>query len=162
MPGFARDGGEEPEIAGIYIISPDGMPFRIGYALGNEFSDHVTERENYLWLAHSKLRACAVGPELLVGELPEDVRGVSRILRGNAVLWEKPFVSGEANMSHAHLQSRTAPFQIPAVPPAGRRACAFLRHGDAELLRQHPHRAGRHVRDRGRAVRASPAQPARA
>ena len=24
--------------------------------MGNEFSDHVTERINYLWLAHSKLR----------------------------------------------------------------------------------------------------------
>ena len=101
MPGFARDGGEEPEIAGIYVISPDGVPWRVGYALGNEFSDHVTERENYLWLAHSKLRACSAGPELLLGELPADVRGTSRIRRGNQVIWEKPFVSGEANMSHA-------------------------------------------------------------
>ncbi len=101
MPGFARDGGEEPEIAGLYVIGPDGTPWRVGFALGNEFSDHVTERENYLWLAHSKLRACSVGPEMLVGALPEDVRGTSRIRRGGNVLWEKPFVSGEANMSHA-------------------------------------------------------------
>ncbi len=100
-PVFARDGGEEPEITGLYVIAPDGSPWRVGYALGNEFSDHLTERENYLWLAHSKLRACAVGPELLLGALPEDVRGTSRIRRGNSVLWEKPFVSGEANMSHA-------------------------------------------------------------
>ena len=39
------DGGEEPEIAAIYVIGPDGTPFRLGFALGNEFSDHVTERE---------------------------------------------------------------------------------------------------------------------
>ena len=100
-PGFAEDGGEEPEIAGIYLIGPDRTPHRIGWALGNEFSDHVTERVNYLWLAHSKLRVASYGPEILVGDLPEDVRGSSRILRNDAVIWEKPFLSGEANMSHS-------------------------------------------------------------
>ena len=99
-PGFALDGGEEPEIAGIYIIGPDGQPFRIGWALANEFSDHVTERINYLFLAHSKLREASFGPEILVGPLPDDIRGTSRIRRGAAVIWEKPFLSGEANMSH--------------------------------------------------------------
>jgi hypothetical protein len=38
---------------------------------------------------------------LLIGTPPEDVRGVSRIVRGGAALWEKPFLSGEANMSHS-------------------------------------------------------------
>lgn len=99
-PGFAEDGGEEPEIAGIYLIGPDRTPHRIGWALGNEFSDHITERVNYLWLAHSKLRVASYGPEILVGDLPEDVRGSSRILRNDRVIWEKPFLSGEANMSH--------------------------------------------------------------
>lgn len=99
-PFFALDGGEEPEIAGLYIVGPDGTVFRLGYALGNEFSDHVTERQNYLYLAHSKLRVCAIGPELLLGELPADIRGTTRIIRGGAVVWEKPFLSGEANMSH--------------------------------------------------------------
>ena len=99
-PAFALDAGEEPEIAGIYIIGDDGAPFRIGFALSNEFSDHVTERINYLYLAHSKLRNASIGPEILVGELPDDVRGMSRILRGGGTLWEKPFLSGEANMSH--------------------------------------------------------------
>jgi len=100
-PGFARDAGEEPEIAGIYLIGPDGTPFRLGFALGNEFSDHVTERGNYLWLAHSKLRPAAFGPELLVGELPANVQGTCRIERDGATLWQKPFLSGEANMSHS-------------------------------------------------------------
>jgi hypothetical protein len=99
-PGFAEDGGEEPEVAGLYLIGPDGAPHRIGWALGNEFSDHVTERVNYLYLAHSKLRVASYGPEILVGDLPADLRGTSRILRGGATLWEKPFLSGEANMSH--------------------------------------------------------------
>lgn len=100
-PSFALDGGEEPEIAGIYIIDPDGNPRRLGFALANEFSDHVTERHNYLWLAHSKLRPAALGAEVLTGELPEDVRGTSRILRDGRTIWEAPFLSGEANMSHS-------------------------------------------------------------
>jgi hypothetical protein len=100
-PAFAQDGGEEPEIAGVYLIGPDGTPHRLGFCLANEFSDHVIERGNYLWLAHSKLRQAALGPELLTGELPADVRGSSRILRDGKVVWEKPFLSGEANMSHA-------------------------------------------------------------
>jgi hypothetical protein len=100
-PAFALDGGEEPEIAGLYVIAPDGTPCRVGYALGNEFSDHITERQNYLYLAHSKLRHCSYGPELMIGALPDDVQGMSRIRRDNSILWEKPFLSGEANMSHS-------------------------------------------------------------
>jgi hypothetical protein len=101
MPDFALDGGEEPEIAGLYLIGEDGQPWRLGFALGNEFSDHVTERQNYLYLAHSKLRNCGVGPALLVGELPAHVSGVSRIIKADGqVRWEKSFVSGEQNMSH--------------------------------------------------------------
>ncbi len=101
MPDFAQDGGEEPELAGIYLIGPDGTPFRLGLCLANEFSDHVTERHNYLWLAHSKLRQASLGPELLVGTPPAHIEGMSRIHRDGEVLWEKPFLSGEANMSHS-------------------------------------------------------------
>jgi hypothetical protein len=99
-PSFALDAGEEPEIAGIYLIDANGQPRRLGFALANEFSDHVTERINYLYLAHSKLRACSFGPELRVGDLPAHIEGVSRIHRDGQVLWEKPFLSGEDNMSH--------------------------------------------------------------
>jgi hypothetical protein len=118
MPAFARDGGEEPEIVGIYLIGDDGAPVRLGFALGNEFSDHVVERENYLWLAHSKLRQAALGPELLLVDLPADVRGISRIVRDGATLWEKPFRSGEANMSHSianleHHHFKYAQFRRP-------------------------------------------------
>ena len=101
MPAFAEDGGEEPELAGVYLIGPDGTPHRLGLCLANEFSDHVTERHNYLWLAHSKLRAAALGPELFVGAPPPRIEGTSRIVRDGATLWEKPFLSGEDNMSHS-------------------------------------------------------------
>jgi hypothetical protein len=113
MPAFAEDGGEESEIAGIYIIGEDGKPYRIGFALGNEFSDHVTEKKNYLYLAHSKLRPCSIGPELLTGALPADVRGTSRIVRGGQVIWEKPFLSGEANMSHSIANLEHHHFKYP-------------------------------------------------
>jgi hypothetical protein len=94
------DGGEEPEMAGIYVISDKGEPFRIGFAVSNEFSDHVTERVNYLYLAHSKLRPASFGPEIRVGAPPADIRGTSRILRKGKAIFEKPFLSGEDNMSH--------------------------------------------------------------
>jgi hypothetical protein len=103
-PRFALDAGEEPELAGIYVISADGVPYRIGYALANEFSDHVMERMNYLYLAHSKLRPASIGPELLLGELPADIRGTARIRRGARTLWEKQFLTGEQNMSH-HIRN---------------------------------------------------------
>jgi hypothetical protein len=117
-PAFARDAGEEPEIAGVYLIDDDGTPVRLGFALANEFSDHVTERGNYLWLAHSKLRQAALGPELLLGELPADIRGTSRILRGGEAIWERPFLTGEANMSHGianleHHHFKYAQFRRP-------------------------------------------------
>lgn len=99
-PSFALDGGEEPEMAGYYIVGEDGTAHRLGFSVANEFSDHVTEKINYLFLAHSKLRPASFGPEILVGALPDHVEGVSRILRGGATVWEKAFVSGESNMSH--------------------------------------------------------------
>jgi hypothetical protein len=87
--------------------------------LGNEFSDHVTERVNYLWLAHSKLRVASYGPEILVGELPADIRGTSRIHRGGKVLWEKPFLSGEANMSHTLANLEHHHFKYPIFRQPG-------------------------------------------
>jgi hypothetical protein len=99
-PEFAADAGEEPELAGIYLICADGTPCRLGFTLANEFSDHIMERTNYLYLAHSKLRCASLGPELLVGELPADIHGTARITRDGQAIWEKPFLTGEANMSH--------------------------------------------------------------
>ncbi|QXQ05560.1 FAH family protein [Sphingosinicellaceae bacterium] len=118
-PSFAQDGSEEPELAGIYLIGPDGTPYRLGLCLANEFSDHVTERHNYLWLAHSKLRQAALGPELLVGAPPEHFAGTSRIRRDGAVLWEKPFLSGEANMSHSLSNLEAHHFKYPLFRQPG-------------------------------------------
>ncbi|MEX1181132.1 MAG: AraD1 family protein [Cucumibacter sp.] len=119
MPDYSGDGGEEPELAGVYIVSDEGTPFRVGFALANEFSDHVTERVNYLWLAHSKLRPAAIGPELRLGDLPPSITGTSRIRRGDSVIWEKPFASGEANMSHTIANLEHHHFKYPVFRQPG-------------------------------------------
>lgn len=113
VPGCALDAGEEPELVGIYIIGGDKQPYRLGFAIGNEFSDHVTERGNYLWLAHSKLRFCSLGPELLIGELPKNIKGISRIYRDGVIHWQKEFLSGEDNMSHSISNLEHHHFKYP-------------------------------------------------
>jgi hypothetical protein len=113
VPGFALDGGEEPELVGVYLIGPDARPYRIGFALGNEFSDHVTERHNYLWLAHSKLRYCSFGPELRLGEVPQALEGSSLVLRNGKPIWEKPFLTGEENMCHTVANLEHHHFKYP-------------------------------------------------
>lgn len=100
-PGHAEGGGEEAEVAGLYVIADDGTVLRLGFALGNEYSDHVMERRNYLYLAHSKLRSSSFGPELLVGELPDDIRGSVTITRDGQRAWSAEFLTGEANMTHS-------------------------------------------------------------
>ena len=101
IPSYAEDGGEEAEIAGVYIIAPDGRPCRLGMAAGNEFSDHQFERKNYLNLAGSKLRTCALGPELVVEPQFESVQVAIKIERAANVLWSRTFRSGEAEMCHS-------------------------------------------------------------
>jgi hypothetical protein len=117
-PDFAEDHGEEPELVGLYVIDDNGRPHRLGFAIGNEFSDHVTERRNYLLLAHSKLRQCGVGPMLNTGALPAHLEGMSRIRRGDTVLWQKPFLTGEANMCHsfANLEYHHFKYRQHRVP----------------------------------------------
>jgi hypothetical protein len=117
-PEFALDGGEEPEIAGLYLINKNGNPVRVGFALGNEFSDHQMERINYLYLAHSKLRHCSYGPELLIGELPAHISGKSRIIRDDKIVWEKEFLTGESNMSHniANLEHHHFKYELFRQP----------------------------------------------
>lgn len=102
VPAYAEDGGEEPEIAGAYLISPTGEPLRVGFTVTNEFSDHKMEKKNYLYLAHSKLRNCSIGPELSIGDVPfEDVAGTVGILRDGQCIWRKEIWSGGKNMCHS-------------------------------------------------------------
>jgi hypothetical protein len=99
-PPFAGDGGEEPEVAGLYVIDGEGRPRRAGMAMANEFSDHVIEKQSYLYLAHSKLRMCSMGPELVVDPDFSAAPGTVTIERGGRVLWSQAIATGESNMSH--------------------------------------------------------------
>jgi hypothetical protein len=101
VPAYAEDGGEEAEVAGVYLVAADGRPWRVGMCAGNEFSDHVFEKRNYLNLAGSKLRTCALGPELVVDAAFDSVRGEAAVERGGATLWRKEIRTGEAEMSHS-------------------------------------------------------------
>lgn len=101
VPTYAEDGGEEAEIAGVYVVDGAGCPRRIGMAAGNEFSDHRFERKNYLNLAGSKLRTPALGPELLLTPVFDSVAGEVWIERGVTRIWSRRIATGEAEMSHS-------------------------------------------------------------
>jgi hypothetical protein len=102
LPAYAQDGGEEPELVGCYIIDETGTPRRLGFALGNEWSDHATEKVNYLYLAPSKLRKCAVGPELITDFDFTSVSLQCRVNRAGETIYDSgELFSGEEHMSHS-------------------------------------------------------------
>jgi hypothetical protein len=118
VPAYADDGGEEAEVAGIYLVGSGGAPYRIGMTAGNEFSDHKFERTNYLNLAGSKLRACAIGPELVVDHAFDFVAGHVRIERNGRVLWEREIATGEREMCHslANIEHHHFKFDSHRIP----------------------------------------------
>jgi hypothetical protein len=114
VPSFAGDGGEEPEIAGCYLIDRSGAPRRVGFAVGNEFSDHITEKKNYLYLAPSKLRLCSLGPELALDAAFGDVSGTVSIERAGKAFWSRAVKTGEVHMSHSLANLEHHHFKFPA------------------------------------------------
>ncbi len=146
-PPFACDGGEEPEIAGLYVVDSAGRPRRVGMAIANEFSDHVLEKQNYLYLAHSKLRTCSIGPELVLDPDFSAVAGTVAVERDGRPLWSQAIASGEANMSHSLANLEHHHFKYDAHRRPGDvhahffGAVAFsfgagirLRHGDVMVV----------------------------
>jgi len=114
IPDFAEDGGEEPEIVGCYVIDENSVPCRLGFAVGNEWSDHRMERLNYLWLAPSKLRVCSVGPELITDERFMEVRGSCRIFQeGREIYNSGELLTGEEHMSHSLANLEDHHFKHP-------------------------------------------------
>src|SRR5271156_4958295 len=118
VPAYAEDGGEEAEIAVAYVIGPDGRPYRVGMAQGNEFSDHRFEKKNYLNLAGSKLRTCSIGPELVIDPDFRTVPGTVTIERGGRDFWSQPISSGEEEMSHSlrNLEHHHFKFELHRRP----------------------------------------------
>jgi hypothetical protein len=126
LPPYALSGGEEAEVVGLCVISPEGEVVCVGYTLGNEFSDHTLEQQNYLYLAHSKLRQCSLGPELYIGELPQTIQGKVRILRGGKELWSDIMPTGEANMSHTLVNLELHHFKYSMFRRPGDVHCHFI------------------------------------
>lgn len=114
IPSFAEDGGEEAEIACAYIIGRDGNPHRVGMCVGNEFSNHAFEKQNYLYLAASKLYTAAVGPELVVDPDFESVTGYVTIERDGHSIWYRELQSGEKAMCHNLRNIEHHHFKFPA------------------------------------------------
>ena len=137
VPPYAGDGGEEAELAGIYLIAPDGQPCRIGMAGGNEFSDHVFEKTNYLNLAASKLRTCALGPELVVDPDFESVPVEVKIERAGDQLWSKTFRTRRGRDVPQPGKYRASSFQVRSSSPSGRRPHSFFWDGRPEFQRWH-------------------------
>jgi len=118
VPSYANDGGEEPEVAGLYIIDEESQPWRIGFTTANEFSDHVMEKKNYLYLAPSKLRECSIGPEVVIETAFEEFTGTVKVLRNDEMLWSSDIRTGEKNMAHSlenleHHHFKYAAHRVP-------------------------------------------------
>jgi hypothetical protein len=126
VPCYGFDGGEEAEIAGAYLIARDGTPYRVGLVQGNEFSDHVLEAKNYLYLAQSKLRACAIGPEIVIDPDFTEVRGLATVERAGTAIWRAEQASGEKWMCHSLANLEHHHFKIAAHRIAGDAHVHFL------------------------------------
>ena len=118
IPSYAEDGGEEAEIAGVYVIDSAGRPHRVGMAGGNEFSDHCFEKKNYLNLAGSKLRTSALGPELVLDPSFSSVVVKAEIEREGKSLWTGEFRTGESEMCHSlrNLEHHHFKFELHRRP----------------------------------------------
>jgi hypothetical protein len=119
VPNFGFDGGEEAELAGVYLIDRDGIPRRVGLVQANEFSDHILEAQNYLYLASSKLREASIGPEIVLDADCDDIRGLSTIERAGKQVWSAPLISGEKNMCHTLANLEHHHFKYPEFRVAG-------------------------------------------
>src|SRR6266542_3605794 len=156
IPPFAEDGGEEAEIAAIYIIGRDGRPFRIGMAIGNEFSDHCFEKKNYLNLAASKLRTCSIGPELMIN--PDFARN-RRELRIDHKFWtDRTGTQRRSRNVSQSAEHRTSSFQVRPAPSPRRYSRSLSRRGLVEFWRRHPPQRWRCLASRVRRLRPAAAQ----
>ena len=148
VPDHAEEGGEEAEIAGVYLITADGKPCRIGMATGNEFADHRFEKRNYLNLAASKIRNCSLGPEIVIAPSFDSIPGEVSIERDGKPIWSRAIATGEAEMCHnlANIEHHHFKFETHRRPGDvhvhyyGAHSLSFgdgveLAHGDVMCVR---------------------------
>ena len=105
---------------GCYFVDEEGAPRRLGFAIGNEWSDHATEKINYLYLAPSKIRTCAVGPELVVGHDFQDLDVRCTVQRGGETIYDSgDLKSGQQFMCHSLANCEDHHFKYPLHRQAG-------------------------------------------
>ena len=97
VPGFAPSGLPVPQLAGLYVIADDGVPCQVGWSLAHPIVDRALASGG--GAGHARLRATAIGPEILLGELPKVVPATTRILRGSKVVAEQSFDLGSGAMA---------------------------------------------------------------
>jgi hypothetical protein len=117
VPGYAEDGGDEAEVAGVYVVDAEGRPRRIGMAAGNEFSDHKFEKRNYLNLAGSKLRTCGLGPELVIDPAFDLVPGRVSVERAGQTICSARLQRRARDVSHRR-EHRASSLQVRGAPAA--------------------------------------------
>jgi hypothetical protein len=114
IPAFASGGAEEAELAGVYLIGPDGAPRRVGLTPGNEFADPAMASQDARLLARAKLRSCAIGPELALDAEFLDVAGSVAVERGGAAIWSKEIRTGEKHTAFRLEQIEQHHFEFEA------------------------------------------------
>jgi hypothetical protein len=123
LPEFALGALEQPRLVGVYLIGDDGVPCGLGWALGNDLVDRRLQQRRPDQLAHARLRPSAIGPELLLGDLPRSLAGTARVLRGPRTVRERPFAAGQAALGLPIASIERSHFRYPM----------FRRPGDVHL-----------------------------
>ena len=100
MPGFAPGGAPEAQVAGLFVIADDGVPCQVGWCLAHPVVDQALARSG--GAGHARLRATAIGPELLLGELPAALPAKAAVVRAGKVLAETWLDLGRAGMARSH------------------------------------------------------------
>ena len=110
---------------------------------------------NYLFLAHSKLRERVVrAGDPGSAPLPDDVAAPRASCATARLLWEKPFLSGEANMSHTIANLEHHHFKYGLFRQPGDVHVHMFGTATLSLRRRHQDRSRRRVRDRGARISA--------
>ena len=124
---YGEDGGEEAEIAGVYIIDARRTPVAHRHVQRQRIlRPSVREAE----LSQSgQLEASHVFARPGAGRRPdfESVAGKVAIERDGAIVWSKDIITGEANMCSQPAEHRASSFQVRQPSPARRRPRPLLR-----------------------------------
>jgi hypothetical protein len=134
QPDFGMGAAARASVVGLYIIADDGTPCRLGWALGNDFTDDRVLGLGPAYRAPARLRASAVGPELVFGDLPREITGSVRLRRGSELVEEVSFAMGQAALGQSLAALEANHFRYPMFRRPGDVHFHFLAGGDGASL----------------------------